>query len=404
MHDASKKSFVLFSYLKEVLSVVEEMNNEMVEFPALEDGDVITGTVTRIEEKHALVDAGYKVEGVLPISELSSLHIEKISDVLSEGEELELKVIKVSDDELVLSKKAVDADKSWDDLEEKYETKTTFNVEVADVVKGGLVVDLGVRGFIPASLVERHFVEDFSDYKGKDLSVKIVEFDRDNNKVILSHRAVLDEEIEQKKLETLATIEAGDIITGTVQRLTSFGAFVNIGGIDGLVHISQLAHYRVETPEEVVQEGEEVKVKVLSVDKESERISLSIKATLPGPWEELEGKIQGGEELTGVVKRLVSFGAFVEIFPGIEGLIHISEISHRHIGTPEEVLEEGQEVKVKVLDVNIEGKRVSLSMKALEENDYAQTSNKSDYEETETEESTGFSVGDMIGDQLKKYK
>lgn len=384
--------------------MVEEMNNEMVEFRALEDGDVITGTVTRIEEKHALVDAGYKVEGVLPISELSSLHIEKISDVLNEGDELELKVIKISEDELVLSKKAVDADKSWDDLEEKFDNQTTFNVEVADVVKGGLVVDLGVRGFIPASLVERHFVEDFSDYKGKELSVKIVEFDRENNKVILSHRAVLDEEIEKKKQETLATIAEGDIITGTVQRLTSFGAFVNIGGIDGLVHISQLAHHRVESPEEVVQEGEEVQVKVLSVDRESERISLSIKATLPGPWEELEGKIQGGEELTGVVKRLVSFGAFVEIFPGIEGLIHISEISHRHIGTPEEVLEEGQEVKVKVLDVNIEGKRVSLSMKALEENDYTETSNKSEYTETEPEESSGFSVGDMIGDQLKKYK
>lgn len=385
--------------------MVDERNNELTQFEALEIGQEVTGTVSKIEEKHALIDIGYKIEGVLPISELSSLHIDKISDVLSEGDELKLKVKKSSEDELVLSKRAVDAEKAWEDLRDRYENKETFDVEIADVVKGGLVTDLGVRGFIPASLVEKHFVEDFSDYKGKTLAVKIVEFDPDSNKVILSHRAVLDEEAEKKKKEILASLQPGEVKTGIVQRITDFGAFVNIGGIDGLVHISQLAHHHVETPDEVVKEGDEVNVKILSVDVENERISLSIKATLPGPWEELEGKIKPGDELTGTVKRLVSFGAFVEIAPGVEGLVHISEISNRHIGTPAEVLKENQEVKVKVLDFNPEAKRVSLSIKALEQNtnDYS-TNNKSDYAQHDSDTSTGFSVGDMIGDQLKKYK
>lgn len=385
--------------------MVDERNNELTQFEALEIGQEVTGTVSKIEEKHALIDIGYKIEGVLPISELSSLHIDKISDVLSEGDELKLKVKKSSEDELVLSKRAVDAEKAWEDLRDRYENKETFDVEIADVVKGGLVTDLGVRGFIPASLVEKHFVEDFSDYKGKTLAVKIVEFDPDSNKVILSHRAVLDEEAEKKKKEILASLQPGEVKTGIVQRITDFGAFINIGGIDGLVHISQLAHHHVETPDEVVKEGDEVNVKILSVDVENERISLSIKATLPGPWEELEGKIKPGDELTGTVKRLVSFGAFVEIAPGVEGLVHISEISNRHIGTPAEVLKENQEVKVKVLDFNPEAKRVSLSIKALEQNtnDYS-TNNKSDYAQHDSDTSTGFSVGDMIGDQLKKYK
>ncbi|RBW70298.1 30S ribosomal protein S1 [Bacillus taeanensis] len=381
--------------------MVEEMNNEMTEFKSVETGDIVKGKVTKVEEKHALLDVGYKIDGILPISELSSLHIEKVSDLLNEGDELELKVIKSSEDELVLSKRAVDAEKAWGELEEKYNNKNTFEVEVADIVKGGLVVDLGVRGFIPASLVERHYVEDFSEYKGKRLTVKIVEFDRENNKVILSHRAVLDEQVERKKQDTLSGIKVGDVITGTVQRLTDFGAFVDLGGIDGLVHISQLAHHRVETPSEVVSEGQEVQVKVLGVDRDNERISLSIKDTLPGPWESVN--VQAGAVVEGTVKRLVSFGAFVEIAPGVEGLVHISEISRRHIGTPQEVLEEGQTVKAKVLDVNLAEKRISLSLKEFEETEEPEPETKEHYQ-SDSETTTGFSLGDMIGDQLKKYK
>lgn len=381
--------------------MVDEMNNEMANFKDLSIGDSVTGTVSKIEDKHALVDVGYKVEGILPISEISSLHVEKVSDVLKDGDELTVKVIKKEDDELVLSKKEVDADLAWDDLEARFNAGTTFTVQIADVVKGGLVVDLGVRGFIPASLVERHFVEDFSDYKGRDLDVKIVELDREKRKVILSHRAVLDELAEADKQKTLNDIQAGDVVEGTVQRLTDFGVFVDIGGVDGLVHISQLAHHRVEKPSDVVQEGEKVKVKVLSVDRDNERISLSIKDTLPGPWDEAKDKIAAGEVYEGTVKRLVSFGAFVELFPGVEGLVHISEISNRHIGTPSEELNEGQVVKVKVLDVNANEKRVSLSIRALEENAKEEVQVQEQLQEDST---SGFSLGDMIGDQLKKYK
>ncbi|MGV3488068.1 MAG: 30S ribosomal protein S1 [Tuberibacillus sp.] len=380
--------------------MVDELNSEMAAFNALSVGDVVTGKVTKIEEKHALVDVGYKVDGILPISEISSLHIEKVSDVLAEGDEVTLKVTKINDDELVLSKREVEADRAWGELEAKFNNQETFTVHIADVVKGGLVVDLGVRGFIPASLVERHFVEDFSDYKGQEMEVKIVELDQEKRKVILSHRAVLDEKAEAAKQSTLQSLKAGDIVEGTVQRLTDFGAFVDIGGVDGLVHISQLAHHRVDKPSDVVSEGEKVKVKILSIDRDNERISLSIKETLPGPWNEAADKIKAGDVVEGKVKRIVPFGAFVELLPGVEGLVHISEISHRHIGVPSEVLQEGDTVRVKVLDINISEKRVSLSIRALEEN----VAPQQEVYEGQPEESTGFSLGDMIGDQLEKYK
>ncbi|MGO4888139.1 30S ribosomal protein S1 [Anaerobacillus sp. MEB173] len=380
--------------------MVEEMNNEMTEVKSFSVGDVVTGKVTKVEDKQAFVDVGYKVDGVIPISELSSLHVEKVSDVVSDGEELELKILKVSDEELVLSKRAVQAEKAWAELQEKLETGEIIEAVVADVVKGGLVVDLGVRGFIPASLVERHFVEDFSEYKGRTLRLKVVELDRENNKLILSQRAVLDQEAKEAKQKTLSELTPGEVVEGTVQRLTNFGAFVDIGGVDGLVHISQLAHHHVETPSEVVKEGDKVKVKVLSVDVENDRISLSIKETLPGPWESVASTISQGDVVEGVVKRLVSFGAFVEVAPGVEGLVHISQIANRHIGTPGEVLKEGESVKAKVLDVNISEKRISLSIRELLEEETVVESNEYQREE----ESTGFSLGDMIGDQLKKYK
>ncbi|MED4164679.1 30S ribosomal protein S1 [Halalkalibacterium halodurans] len=366
-------------------------------------GDVVSGKVTKVEDKQAFVDVGFKVDGIIPISELSSLHVEKVSDVLSEGDELELKVLKVEDDELILSKRAVQAEKAWETLQAALDSGEVIEAEVADVVKGGLVVDLGVRGFIPASLVERHYVEDFSDYKGRTLRLKVVELDKEANKLILSQRAVLDEEVEAKKKEVLASLQPGDVVEGTVQRLTDFGAFVDVGGVDGLVHISQLAHHRVETPAEVVKEGDAVKVKVLSVDPDSERVSLSIKETLPGPWEQVEGTIQPGDVIEGTVKRLVSFGAFVEVAPGVEGLVHISQIANRHIGTPGEVLSEGEHVQAKVLDVNISEKRISLSIRELLDDAGSNQSDREVYEST-NEESSGFSLGDMIGDELKKYK
>ena len=379
---------------------MDEMNQEVSGMKEFSAGDIVTGKVVKIEEKQVLVDVGYKVEGIVPISELSSLHVEKASDAVSEGDELTLQVKKVEDDEIVLSKRAVDADKAWQDLEEKFESGEIFEAEVKDVVKGGLVVDIGLRGFIPASLVETYYVEDFEDYKGKSLSLKVVELDREQNRVILSHRAVVEQEESAKKYDVLQSLEDGQEIEGTVQRLTDFGAFVNLGGIDGLVHISQLSHQHVEKASDVVEEGQTVKVKVLSVDRDNERISLSLKATQPGPWHDIQNKVKSGEVLEGTVRRLVSFGAFVEVLPGVEGLVHISQISNRHIGTPDEVLEEGQQVEVKVLDVDENAKRLSLSMKELERDEERQ-----DIQQYEKEEdNSGFSLSDMIGDKLDKYK
>ncbi|PAE43788.1 30S ribosomal protein S1 [Bacillus sp. 7884-1] len=373
----------------------EDMNQ--VEVKNYTIGDRVSGQVTKVEEKQVIVNIqDSKHDGIIPISELSSLHVEKASDVVSEGDELDLEVLKVEEDAIILSKRKVDAGKAWVNLEELFNSGEVFETEVKDVVKGGLVVDLGVRGFVPASLVEAHFVEDFSDYKGKNLTFKIVELDKEKNRLILSHRAVVEEEKGKHKKNILNSITPGQVIEGTVQRITDFGAFVDIGGIDGLVHISQLSYQHIDKPSDVVQEGQKVKVKVLNVDRDNERISLSIKETQPGPWSDVAEKAPKGSTLTGTVKRLVSYGAFVEVFPGVEGLVHISQIAHKHIGTPHEVLKEGQEVQVKVLDANEQEQRLSLSIKDLLEKD---ADENFDYELPE--ESKGFQLGEMIGDKLK---
>lgn len=381
--------------------MTEEMNVDNVQ--DFKEGDRVNGVVTKIEDKSVVVEVkGAPFDGVIPISELSSLHIEQASDAVKEGDELELVITKVEEENYVLSKRQVDAEDAWADLERKFENNETIETEVKDVVKGGLVVDLGVRGFIPASLVEDYFVESFEDYKGRTMTFKIVEMDQEKNRLILSHRAIIEEEKEEKKEETLANLEAGQVIDGTVQRIASFGAFVDVGGVDGLVHISELAHEHVEKVEDVVTEGDKVKVKVLSVDPAEERISLSIKETLAGPWENIEEKVAAGDVLEGKVKRLVSYGAFVEVLPGVEGLVHISRISHDHIGTPDEVLEEGQNIDVKVLDVNPEEERLSLSIKDLVERPADPKRAPAEEKVELPEESTGFSFGDVIGDQLKK--
>jgi small subunit ribosomal protein S1 len=376
----------------------EDMNQ--VEVRNFEIGDKTTGQVTKVEEKQVIVNIqDSKLDGIIPISELSSLHIEKASDAVSEGDQLELEVIKVEEDALILSKRKVDAEKAWENLENTFKNGEIFDAEVKDIVKGGLVVDLGVRGFVPASLVEAHYVEDFSDYKGRTIAFKIVELDREKNRLILSHRAVVEAEKGKQKQNLLDSLSVGQVLEGTVQRITDFGAFVDLGGIDGLVHISQMSHQHVSKPSDVVQEGQKVQVKVLNVDRDNERISLSIKDTLPGPWTNLAEKAPKGSTLTGVVKRLVSYGAFVEVFPGVEGLVHISQIAHKHIATPHEVLKEGQEVQVKVLDVNEAEQRLSLSIKDLLEKDIEENF---DYELPE--ESKGFQLGEVIGDKLKNLK
>lgn len=376
----------------------EEMNYAEQTF---NEGDIVKGIAAQVDEKAVSVSIpGAPFDGIVPISELSSLHIEKASDVISVGDELELMITKVEEENFVLSKRKVDALKAWDTLEQQFAAEEIFEAEVKDIVKGGLVVDLGVRGFVPASLVEDYFVDDFEGYKGQTLSFKIVELDKDKNRLILSHRAVVEAEKASQKKNVINQIKAGDVLDGKVQRLASFGAFIDLGGIDGLVHISQVSHEHVSDVSEVLAEGQDVKVKVLSVDPENERISLSIKETIPGPWSNIEERVAKGTILDGRVKRLTSFGAFVEVFPGVEGLVHISQIAHKHINTPHEALKEGQEVQVKVLDVNAEEGRLALSIKELLENPEAEE--VIHYELPE--ENTGFSFGDVIGDKLKNFK
>ncbi|HEY8530435.1 MAG TPA: 30S ribosomal protein S1 [Paenibacillaceae bacterium] len=378
----------------------------MEQVVSLKKGDTVRGTIVKIEDNQAFVSLGYKYDGVIPLRELSAVYIENAADAVQVGQEVEAKVLSIDDEKerLILSKRLADSARAWDDLQGKFERGEVFEVTVADVVKGGLVVDVGVRGFIPASMVERHYVEDFSGYKGKKLRVKIRELDRSANKVILSQKDVLDQEYEELKERIMSSLEPGQVIEGTVQRLTPFGAFVDIGGIDGLVHVSEMAWHHVVHPADVVSEGQKVKVKVLKVDPSIGKISLSIKATLPGPWETAAGKFRGGDIVTGTVKRLVSFGAFVELAPGVEGLVHISQIAHRHIGTPHEVLKEGQEVKVKILDFNPAEKRASLSIKEAEEAPPRPERGQRQKEELPQPEGMSFTLGERFGDQLSKLK
>jgi small subunit ribosomal protein S1 len=408
------------------VSPEQEVSQEesMGNLAALKKGDTVQGKIIKVDDDQAIVDIGYKYDGVIPVRELSSVQLGSANEGVEIGQAVVLKVLTIDDnkEKLVLSKRVVDSEKAWDQLQADMENKTILEAKVAEVVKGGLVVDVGLRGFVPASMVERNFVEDFSDYKGRTLKLRVKEMDREKNKVILSQKDVLDEEFEVKKKEIIGQLSIGQEITGTVQRLTQFGAFVDIGGIDGLVHISEMAWHHVETPSEVVKEGDQVKVQILKLDPANERISLSIKATQPGPWQQVTSSFKIGDVITGTVKRLAQFGAFVEVAPGVEGLVHISQIAHRHIGTPSEVLEEGQEVQVKILDLNLDEKRISLSIKETEEAPAASTSSTSKGDrpargdrpsrgsketviaEEYQNQGLNLTLGERFGDKLSKFK
>ena len=373
-------------------------------------GDVVKGEVLAFDDKKQVIVGieGTGVEGVVPARELS-VKADEIEDNIKVGDVLDLVVIsKIGSDKeggsYLLSQRRLEARKVWDEIEKKFEAGETLTVPVTQIVKGGLVVDAGVRGFVPASMVSDHFVEDFNQYKGQELELKIVEIEPSENRLILSHKEIVQQEREAKKQEVMSQLAAGDVLDGKVARLTNFGAFIDLGGVDGLVHVSEISYERVGKPSDVLKVGEDVKVKVLAVDPEKDRIALSIKQTLPQPWDDIEEKVAEGDVLDGKVKRLTSFGAFVEVFPGVEGLVHISQISHKHIATPNEVLTSGQDVKVKVLNVNGEDRRLALSIKALQEKPAADKKEVEVVEEEHVEipeEDTGFTLGDLVGDDLK---
>lgn len=392
-----------------VENVNVSMEDALNSFKEVSVGDVVKGEVLAVEDKQAIVGIeGAGVEGVVPVKELSTLPVEDINELVKIGDVLDLVVISTigkdkENGSYLLSKRRLDAKKVWADIEKDFEEGKILEAPVTNIVKGGLVVDVGVRGFVPASMVEDHFVDNFEEYKGQTLTLKIIEIEPSENRLILSHKAVVEAEKEGKKAELLASIKEGDRLEGKVARLTNFGAFIDLGGIDGLVHVSEISHGHIAKPSDVLSVGDSVEVAVLSVDPTTERISLSIKDTLPGPWDNIEEKAQVGSTLEGTVKRLTSFGAFVEVFPGVEGLVHISQISHKHIATPHEVLHEGDNVQVKVLEVNPLDHRIALSIKALEEKPEQEKATEPEEESYELpEESTGFTMGDILGDAMKE--
>ncbi|HEC2160174.1 TPA: 30S ribosomal protein S1 [Staphylococcus delphini] len=389
--------------------MTEEFNESMIN--DIKEGDKITGEVQQIEDKHVVVHVnGGKYNGIIPISQLSTYHVENANEVVKVGDEIGAYVTKIEVDEenetgsYILSKRKLEEEQSYAYLQEKLDNNETIEAKVTEVVKGGLVVDVGQRGFIPASLISTDYIEDFSDYEGRVLELKVEELEPEKNRVILSRKAVEAEENEKKKAELLQSIKAGDVIEGKVARLTNFGAFIDLGGVDGLVHVSELSHEHVKSPEEVVSIGDTVKVKVRSVEQDSERVSLSIKDTLPSPFETIQEKYSEGDIVEGKVMRLASFGAFVEIGSGLQGLVHISEISHKLIGTPGEVLEPGQTVQVKILGINPEEERISLSIKAAnpeEETEEASEETTQHYTQPADENENNPTLGDVFGDKLK---
>ena len=389
--------------------VTETMEEALNSVQEIHVGDIVKGEVLAIEDKQVIVAIlGTGLEGVIPAKELSTTPTDDLESLVKVGDELDLVVIsRIGNDKengsYLLSKRRLDAKKLWEEIEAKYAAGEVVDATITNVVKGGLVADLGIRAFIPASMVDDHFVNDFSKYKGQTLRFKIVEIEPSENRLILSHKAVVEEEKQKQKEAVFASIKEGEQIEGTVARLTSFGAFIDLGGVDGLVHVSEISHTHVAKPSDVLKVGEKVNVLVLSVDPATDRISLSIKDTLPGPWDNIEERAAVGSILDGLVKRLTTFGAFVELFPGVEGLVHISQIAHKHIATPHEVLKEGEEVKVKVLEVSPENQRIALSIKALEEKPEPKVEEVVAEEESYElpEESTGFTMGDILGEALK---
>ena len=331
------------------------------------EGDILEGTVVKIDRDEVLLDIGYKSEGVIPSKELSIRHDVDPNEVVKVGDQIEALVLQKEDKEgrLILSKKRAQYERAWGRIEEVMTSGETIKGPVIEVVKGGLILDIGLRGFLPASLVDLRRVRDLHPFVGTELEAKIIELDRNRNNVVLSRRAFLEESQSEGRKKFLESLQKGERRKGTVSSIVNFGAFVDLGGVDGLVHVSELSWKHVDHPQEVVTVGQEVEVEVLDVDLERERVSLSLKATQEDPWKEFERTSTAGSIIDGQVTKLVPFGAFVRVAPGIEGLVHISEISHEHVDSPESVLSVGDEVKAKVIDVDVSRRRVSLSMRQV---------------------------------------
>ena len=333
------------------------------------EGDLVTGTVVKVERDEVLLDISYKSEGVIPSRELSIRKDVNPADVVAMGDEIEALVLQKEDKEgrLVLSKKRAEYERAWNAVEAKFQSGETVEGEVIEVVKGGLILDIGLRGFLPASLVDLRRVKDLNAYMGTRIEARVIEMDRNRNNVVLSRRVVLEEARKAERSEILSKLQPGMRLKGTVSSIVDFGAFVDLGGIDGLIHISELSWNHVNHPSEVVKVGQEVEVQVLDVDLNRERISLGLKQTTEDPWRTLVKKYPVDAIVEGVVTKLVPFGAFVDLGDGIEGLVHISEMAKQHVDAPAQVCKVGDKVQVKVMEIDLDRRRISLSMKAAAE-------------------------------------
>ena len=334
------------------------------------DGDLIEGTVVKIDRDEVLLDVGYKTEGVIPSRELSIKHDVDPNEVVKVGDEVEALVLQKEDKEgrLILSKKRAQYERAWGDVERIKENDGVVTGSVIEVVKGGLIVDIGLRGFLPASLIELRRVRDLTPYLGQEIEAKILELDKNRNNVVLSRRALLEQTQSESRTTFLNNLHKGQVRKGVVSSIVNFGAFVDLGGVDGLVHVSELSWKHIEHASEVVEVGQEVTVEILEVDLDRERVSLSLKATQEDPWQVFARTHAIGQVAPGKVTKLVPFGAFVRVADGIEGLVHISELSGKHVELAEQVVSVGEEVFVKVIDIDLERRRISLSLKQANEN------------------------------------
>ena len=351
--------------------LVPDYDAKIVSF---DEGDVLTGTVVRVDRDEILVDVGYKSEGVIPLSELSIRRNIDPSEEVALGDEVDALVLTKEDNEgrLILSKKRARFEKAWRRIEEAAESGEAVEGLVIEVVKGGLIIDLGVRGFLPASLVDIRRVQDLDEFLGQPLRCRVIELNRSRNNVVLSRRAVLEEERREVRQRILDTLDVGLVVDGQISNIVDFGAFVDLDGIDGLIHISELSWSHVTHPSEILEIGQKVRVKVLDIDRERQRISLGLKQTQTDPWQQVLDHYHQDDVVHGRVTKAVTFGAFVEIVPGVEGLVHISELAAHHVENPREVVQNGQEVLVKIIEIDAERRRLSLSIKRVEPDDEVQ--------------------------------
>lgn len=364
--------------------------------PSFSAGDMVKGTVVHIDRDGVLVDVGTKSEGIVPPREMGSAEID--GKPVEVGDEIDVYVIGTDeqDGNLILSKKRADFEKAWQRVIDAKETGRILTAMVTDRVKGGLVVDLGIRGFIPASHVGSGRVRNLDRYVGQSLPLKVIEVDKDRRKVVLSHRIAVEEERERQRQATLQSLAEGQIRTGVVRRITDYGAFIDLGGVDGLLHISEMSWTRIDHPSKVVKQGDRIQVMVLKVDLEANRISLGLRQILPDPWNEVPEKYHVGDIIKGTISRIVPFGAFVQLEEGIEGIIPNSELSYRRVSKPESVVKVGEEVEVKVIDISPEERRMTLSKRQAEPMPEPERPKEREYGRQSRRDSDRITIGDVL--------